>query len=472
MHFFSLEILALSCYLIFLFSIALLGYKKNQNSSDFIIGGRKMHFIVTALAAHASDMSSWLFLAYPAQIYLGGLQNSWLALGLIAFMFLNWKFVAPTLRKETAKFESLTLFSYFESAAKDTSGMTRLLTAMISFFFYSIYISAGIMGLGLLLESLLGLPYFAAILFGISIVIPFLLLGGFITLAWTDLAQGLFLLAVILLVPILGWLQLPQETSFEAIQADFAHFLPNSPLSWTAAILLLVSWGLGYFGQPHILTKFMGIDDPKQIPKSMLVGMSWQTITLVAATSIGLIGSLLFPKLANPELLFIEMSRLTLNPFFLGFVLSAIIGVTITATGAQILVVVSTIAEDFYKKLFFKEATNAQVVRISRYSTLLVAGIAVAIAAFKPTSLFELVSYAWFGLGASFGPLVIACLIKKQLHRYSAWAGIVIGGFVSGTFPAVNLLLPMPIPPLIPGFLLSLASIFLVNHFCRDTLND
>ena len=151
--------------------------------------------------------------------------------------------------------------------------------------------------------------------------VPFLLLGGFITLAWTDLAQGLFLLAVILLVPILGWLQLPEGTSFEAVQADFAHFLPNSPLTWTAAILLLVSWGLGYFGQPHILTKFMGIDDPKQIPKSMLVGMSWQTITLVAATSIGLIGPLLFPKLANPELLFIEMSRLTLNPFFLGFVL-------------------------------------------------------------------------------------------------------------------------------------------------------
>ena len=188
---------------------------------------------------------------------------------------------------------------------------------------------------------------------------------------------------------------------------------------------------------------------------------------MIAATSIGLIGPLLFPNLENPELLFIEMSKLTLNPFFLGFVLSAIIGVTITATGAQILVVVSTIAEDFYKKLFNKEATNAQVLRVSRLSTIVVSGIAIAIASLKPTSLFSLVSYAWFGLGSSFGPLVIACLLKKQIHRYSAWAGILTGGFVSATFPAVNLLLPMEIPPLIPGFLLSLCAIFLTDHLCK-----
>lgn len=427
-----------------------------------------MHFFVTALAAHASDMSSWIFLGYPAQIYSQGLKSSWLALGLIFFMYLNWQFIAQSLRKETARFESLTLFSYFESCAKDTSGFTRVLTGIISLFFYSVYISAGLMGLGLLLQNLIDVPYFFAILAGVFIVIPFLLLGGFVTLAWTDLAQGLFLLVVILLIPFLSWLQLPSNVSIEAIKIDFQSFIPDTFKGWMSALLLMLSWGLGYFGQPHILTKFMGIDDPKQIPKSMIVGMSWQTVTLFAATAIGIIGTLTFADLSNPELVFIELSKRTLNPFFLGLVLSAIIGVTITSMGAQILVVISTLAEDFYKKIFHKEATNDQVVKVSRYSTFFVALIAITIASFKPTTLFDLVSYAWFGLGASFGPLVIACLLLKNIHRYSAWTGIIVGGFVSGVFPAINLAFEISLPPLIPGFFCSLLLIFLVEGYCQN----
>lgn len=463
-----MEVFALLLYLIALFGVALFAFKKNQNSSDFIIGGRKMHFFVTALAAHASDMSSWIFLGYPAQIYSQGLKSSWLALGLIFFMYLNWQFIAQSLRKETARFESLTLFSYFESCAKDTSGFTRVLTGIISLFFYSVYISAGLMGLGLLLQNLIDVPYFFAILAGVFIVIPFLLLGGFVTLAWTDLAQGLFLLVVILLIPFLSWLQLPSNVSIEAIKIDFQSFIPDTFKGWMSALLLMLSWGLGYFGQPHILTKFMGIDDPKQIPKSMIVGMSWQTVTLFAATAIGIIGTLTFADLSNPELVFIELSKRTLNPFFLGLVLSAIIGVTITSMGAQILVVISTLAEDFYKKIFHKEATNDQVVKVSRYSTFFVALIAITIASFKPTTLFDLVSYAWFGLGASFGPLVIACLLLKNIHRYSAWTGIIVGGFVSGVFPAINLAFEISLPPLIPGFFCSLLLIFLVEGYCQN----
>ena len=463
MNLFSLEVLALCLYLIALFGVAIFSYKKSQNSSDFIIGGRKMHFFVTALAAHASDMSSWIFLGYPAQVYTFGLKSSWVAIGLILFMYLNWQFIAQKLRQKTAQYESLTLFSFFESVAKDDTGFTRILTGFMSLIFYSVYISAGLMGLGLLLQNLVAIPYFIAIVFGILIVIPFLLLGGFVTLAWTDLVQGLFLLLVILLVPFLSWLHLPQSVSLEAIYSDLNQFFPTSSSGLWEALLLMFSWGLGYFGQPHILTKFMGINDPKEIPKSMAVGMTWQTITLLAATAIGIVGSLTFTKLANPELLFIELSKQTLSPFFLGLVLSAIIGVTITSMGAQILVVISTLAEDFYKKMFYKEATNQQVLVVSRVSTLFVALIALTIASFQPTTLFDLVSYAWFGLGASFGPLVIATLLKKQLHRYSAWAGILTGGIISGFFPALNLILGTTIPPLIPGFCLSLAVIFLVD---------
>lgn len=427
-----------------------------------------MHFFVTALAAHASDMSSWIFLGYPAQVYTFGLKSSWVAIGLILFMYLNWQFIAQKLRQKTAQYESLTLFSFFESVAKDSTGFTRVLTGIMSLIFYSVYISAGLMGLGLLLQNLVGIPYFVAIVFGIFIVIPFLLLGGFITLAWTDLVQGLFLLLVILLVPFLSWLHLPSGIPMDLIHKDLAQFIPSSTEGLIEALLLMLSWGLGYFGQPHILTKFMGINDPKEIPKSMAVGMTWQTITLCGATAIGVVGGLTFTNLSNPELLFIELSKQSLSPFFLGLVLSAIIGVTITSMGAQILVVISTLAEDFYKKMFHKEASNQQVLIVSRLSTLFVGLIAITIASFQPATLFDLVSYAWFGLGASFGPLVIACLLKKQLHRYSAWAGILTGGFVSGSFPAINLYLGSSVPPMIPGFCLSVIAIFVVDRIMKN----
>jgi sodium/proline symporter len=467
MDLFSLEVLALAFYLIALFAVAIFAYKKSQNSADFIIGGRKMHFFVTALAAHASDMSSWIFLGYPAQVYTYGLKSSWVAIGLIFFMYLNWQFIAQKLRQETARYESLTLFSFFESVCKDTTGFTRVLTGIMSLVFYSVYISAGLMGLGLLLQNLAAIPYTVAIIFGMLIVIPFLLLGGFVTLAWTDLVQGLFLLFVIILVPFLSWLQLSASVSMDTIFQDLSGFIPSTPAAALAAFLLMASWGLGYFGQPHILTKFMGINDPKEIPKSMAVGMTWQTVTLTAATMIGLVGGLTFTNLSNPELLFIELSKKTLEPFLLGLVLSAIIGVTITSMGAQILVVISTLAEDFYKKFFHKEASNRQVLVVSRISTLFVGLIAITIASFKPSSLFDLVSYAWFGLGASFGPLVIACLVRKNLHRYSAWAGILTGGFASGTFPACNLLFKTSIPPLIPGFILSLLAIAIAEYLTK-----
>lgn len=468
MELFSLEVFALLLYLIALFGVAIFSYKRSQNSSDFIIGGRKMHFFVTALAAHASDMSSWIFLGYPAQVYTFGLKSSWVAIGLILFMYLNWQFIAQKLRQKTAQYESLTLFSFFESVSKDSTGFTRVLTGIMSLIFYSVYISAGLMGLGLLLQNLVGIPYFVAIVFGIFIVIPFLLLGGFITLAWTDLVQGLFLLLVILLVPFLSWLHLPSGIPMDLIHKDLAQFIPSSTEGLIEALLLMLSWGLGYFGQPHILTKFMGINDPKEIPKSMAVGMTWQTITLCAATAIGVVGGLTFTNLSNPELLFIELSKQSLSPFFLGLVLSAIIGVTITSMGAQILVVISTLAEDFYKKMFHKEASNQQVLIVSRLSTLFVGLIAITIASFQPATLFDLVSYAWFGLGASFGPLVIACLLKKQLHRYSAWAGILTGGFVSGSFPAINLYLGSSVPPMIPGFCLSVIAIFVVDQIMKN----
>lgn len=198
---YAYEFLAIGIYFTLLLTIGIISYRRNQTASDFIIGGRSMNYWLTALAAHASDMSSWLFLGYPATIFTLGIPGAWTAIGLIFFMFLNWQFIAPKIRVATEKFNTLTLSSFFESRFGDTSGLIRVFSALMALLFYTIYISAGLTGLGLLLETLFEIPYQYGILLGIFIVIPYVFLGGFVTLAWIDLFQGIFLMCVILAVP-------------------------------------------------------------------------------------------------------------------------------------------------------------------------------------------------------------------------------------------------------------------------------
>src|SRR3990167_895867 len=195
--------LAIALYIAILFLIGFFSYKGHQTSNDFLIGSRSLNFWLTALSAHTSDMSSWIFMGFPAVIFVGGLFNAWFAVGLILFMFLNWYFIAPKIRMKTEEYNSLTFSSFFESRFADTSGLIRIFTAVLSFIFYSIYISAGLLGIGLLIESLFGIPYHAGITIGICIVIPYLFIGGYRTLAFLDLFQGLFLLAVIFIVPLI-----------------------------------------------------------------------------------------------------------------------------------------------------------------------------------------------------------------------------------------------------------------------------
>lgn len=469
------QILAISLYLAILIGIGYATYKKDLTSSDFIIGGRKMNFWLTALAAHVSDMSSWIFTGYPAQIFLSGLHNIWIGVGLVFFMFLNWHFVAPRLRKETEKYESLTLSSYFEGRFHDRSGLIRLSTALISFFFFTIYIAGGLIGLGLLLETLFGCPYNYGIFIGMAIVIPYLFMGGFITLAWTDLVQGIFLLLVIIGVPIyvislMGWTNgiLPVLN-----QKSTLSFFSSSSFSYWEAFFLFCSWGLGYYGQPQILTKFMGIKNPQEIPKSKYIGISWQILTLAGATFIGLVAVAYFPEgLKDSEKVFINMTSTLFYPFFATFILSAIIGATITSMDAQILVVASSIAEDFYKKWIHKEASSKEILLVTRLSIFFIAFLSIGIAILRPASIFTIISYPWFGLGSSFGPLVIFSLFSKKVNRFGAWGGILVGGFVSALWPLLSPFFPIAIPSLIPGFFFSSLAIYAISLLTQQRTYD
>lgn len=458
-----LELLAIFIYLGILLTIGIISHKKQQSASDFILGSRSLNYWLTALSAHASDMSSWMFMGYPAAIFLGGYLNAWTAVGLLLFMFLNWQLVAPKIRVATEQFSSLTFSSFFESRLADTSGMIRLFTALISLFFYTIYISAGFVGLGILINTLFGIPYDIGILVGILIVVPYVFIGGYITLAWLDLFQGIFLMAVILFVP---FYLLPKVGGYEAIAHTISsrHLMSTmfpefSAKAYIDILYMVGGFGLGYFGQPHIVTKFMGIKHVSEMSKSKYIGMSWMTISLAAATFVGLISIAYFSTgIKDPEQVFILMVSQSFHPMLVGFFLCAILAATINATSSQVLVLTSTLTEDFYKRMFRKNASSQELLLVSRLGVILVALLSFLIAFAKISSIYTLVQYAWSGLGASFGPLLLLCLYSKKVTKEGAWAGILVGGLTSALWPSFS-----SVPPLIPGFFGSFAAIILVS---------
>ncbi len=467
----SLELKAFFLYFFCLLLISLISYRKQKSEADYIIGGRSLNFWLTALSAHASDMSSWLFIGYPALIFTTGVEGAWAAIGLVGCMFLNWHFIAPKLRTITEQTKSLTLSAYFENRFKDTSGKLRLISAIMSVLFFTFYISSGLVGLGILVDSLFGLSYTLGIFIGLLIVVIYVFLGGYRTVAWIDLFQGIFLLLVIVSVPTILIAKTGGMSSImDAIRNQNLSTSLIPEFTFTAImanIMIALGWGLGYFGQPHILTKFMGIQKVDDMYKAKYLGISWQTIALLSATFIGLIGIFMFPQTHHPEHVVLDIVKTALAPFFAVLVLCAILAATTNVMAAQILVVASNLSEDFYKRLIRRYATSKELLWVSRSSVILIAILAFIIAFFKISSLYQLVFYSWSGLGASFGPLVLASLYRPSINKHGAFAGILVGGLTAAIWPYYNQLFGLDIPSLIIGFILSYLSIEIVSFITR-----
>ncbi len=459
---------ALCCYLIFVIVCATWASRKVKTSSDFVLGNRSLNYWLTAMSAHASDMSSWLFMGYPAVILVGGLFNMWTAIGLLLCMWMNWKFIAPKIRTLTENLNSSTMSSFFEKRFNDKSGYLGVLSAVFCLMFYSVYICAGLVSLGLLFNHLFGLPYALGLSLGTVIVVVYVSLGGYFAIAWLDLIQGLFLLAVILFVP---FYLCSQHGGIEAVTSQILQnptnlsLIPDTKISTIISIISMVlGWGLGYFGQPHIITKFMGIKHASEIHKSKTIGMIWMGLALIGATCIGLIGQVLLKDtIKDPQMVFVNLVQSAFNPFFVGFVLCAIIAATINVICAQILVLTSTISEDFYKRLVKKPPTSDQLLRVARLGVVGTAILAFVVAFFNNSTIYDLVLYAWSGLGASFGPLVIYSLYSKQFNRYAAYIGIISGGAIAAFWPIAQNYIPIEINALVPGFIIGLLLIHLTT---------
>lgn len=466
-------------YFCILLAIGLIAHKKQYTSADFIMGNRSLNFWLTALSAHASDMSAWLFMAFPAAIFVGGLPQAWPAVGLFIGMLCNWQFVAKKLRTETEKYDSYTLSTYFERRFNDQSGVIRILTATMTVIFLTSYLSGGLIAMGLLFESMFGIEYHIGLSVAIFVAMSYTFSGGFITVAWTDLFQALFLLAMIILVPTVAYLHIPN--GFDGIMKTAQMhnkamaFLQDASLdTFILIVLLTFGWGLGYFGQPHIITKFMGINSASELTKSKYVGMTWQLIALLAAGAVGVVGIGFFPDdLNNSQLLFVNMVKSLFTPYFGGLILCGIIAANMSTMDSQILVCASVMSEDFYKHFLHKQASQKQLIRASRSSVVIISLVAWVLASEKNQTILEVVLYAWSGLGSAFGPLVLMSLYSKKANKYGAIAGIITGGVIAGSWHYLNgYITSYDVPSMIPGFFISLLSIIVVSRLSTKNTQE
>lgn len=463
--------LAFLCYFAILIIIAFVSHRKQTTNTEFIVGNRSLSFWLTALSAHASDMSGWLFMGLPMVIHMNGLSGSWIAVGLLIGMFLNWQFVATKLRIMTEESKTCTLSSFFEKRFDDHSGMIRIVTALMLIYYLTHYLAAGLTAMGILIESVFDINYYWGLTFATIVVVSYTFGGGFVTIAWTDLFQALFLLFVIILMPVIGLFHI--NNPLNAIQqyaASHPGYLSvlgeKDPQSFLSALFLVTSWGLGYFGMPHIITKFMGIRNVSEMHKSKYLGMTWQFLALSAAIAVGVVGGILFQdKLDNPQLIFIQMVKTLTSPFIAGFILCGVLAANLSTMDSQLLVCASAVGEDLYKRFAEKRSKPLQLVRASRAGVIAIAFVALLIAYMRNATVYDSVEYAWSGLGSSFGPLVLMSLYGKKINRYGAMAGIIIGGGLAGIWPRLNpLLFDIQIPSMIVGFSLGFLGIFIVSR--------
>ena len=429
-------------YLLAMVGIGIAAWRSTRNLDDYILGGRSLGGYVTALSAGASDMSGWLLMGLPGALYLTGVSEAWIAIGLCIGAWCNWRFVAGPLRVYTERTDNaLTLPDYFTSRFSSdgfasNGRLLRIVSALVILVFFAIYCASGIVAGARLFESVFGLPYAQALWWGAAATILYTLIGGFLAVSWTDTVQATLMIFALLLTPVIVMLNVggPGETLRVIEQVDPAR------LQWIGAgglvaVVSSLAWGLGYFGQPHILARFMAADSLAVIPQARRIGMTWMVLCLLGAILVGLAGiawSAQHPQLAgalveNPERVFIVLAEALFNPWIAGVLLSAILAAVMSTLSCQLLVCSSALTEDFYHGFIRPHAGERELVWIGRATVLAVALLAIFIARDPDSRVLGLVSYAWAGFGAAFGPVVLFSLFWGRMTGIGALAGMVVG---------------------------------------------
>ncbi len=456
-------------FIIYIFGMLLIGFfawRSTKNFDDYILGGRKLGSLVTALSAGASDMSGWLLMGLPGAIFLSGISESWIAIGLIIGAWLNWKIVAGRLRVQTEHHNNaLTLPDYFSSRFEDRSKVLRVISALIILVFFTIYCASGIVAGARLFESTFGMSYQTALWAGAAATIIYTFLGGFLAVSWTDTVQASLMIFALILTPVIvisavGGI----PDALIVIEAHGSGFTDIFNRTSFISILSLLGWGLGYFGQPHILARFMAADSHRSMRAARRIGMSWMILCLAGAVAVGFFGIAWFdrnPAMAgavnqNAERVFIELAKILFNPWIAGVLLSAILAAVMSTLSCQLLVCSSALTEDFYKAFLRKNAGQRERVWVGRLMVLLVALVAILLASNPDNKVLGLVSYAWAGFGAAFGPVVLLSVCWKNMTRNGALAGMIAGAVTVVIWKHFAL---FGLYEIIPGFIVGLLAI-------------
>ncbi|MCL1077000.1 sodium/proline symporter PutP [Parashewanella spongiae] len=421
-------LITFSGYLILMLLIGFWAYKATNSVDDYILGGRKMGPGVTALSVGASDMSGWLLLGLPGAVYVGGLSEVWIGIGLLIGAWLNWIFVAKRLRIYTQFTDNaLTLPDFFEKRFNDHKGILKIISAVTILIFFTFYTSSGMVGGAILFEKVFGLDYAYALLVGSIIIVSYTFIGGYFAVSWTDFFQGCLMLAALLIVPVAIFSSPENLQNLSQLDPSMLSIINDE--TTLIGLFSLLAWGLGYFGQPHILARFMAIGDPNDLKVSRRIGMSWMLVSVFGALAVGLAGAVHFSAtpLDNAETVFIHLTQAAFSPWIGGLLIAAILSAIMSTIDSQLLVCSSVITEDFYRRWIRPKASTQELLLIGRASVITIAIIAGVIALDPKSDVLTLVSYAWAGFGAAFGPVVLLALFWRNYSRNGAVATILVG---------------------------------------------
>jgi sodium/proline symporter len=425
-------LVTLALYFIGMLAIGLWAWRRSsEDISGYLLGGWRLSAPVAALSAGASDMSGWLLMGLPGAAYVSGLSAGWIAIGLFAGAFANYLLVAPRLRVHTERTgDAITIPEYFENRFQDRSHALRIVSALVIIIFFTLYTSSGVVAGGTLFQSAFGADYSLGIWLTAGVVVAYTLFGGFLAVSVTDFVQGCIMILALVLVPIVALMQLDGGWS-----ADIARVNPDALdlFAGTTAIgiVSLLAWGLGYFGQPHIIVRFMAVRSVRDIPAMRNIGMGWMAVSLIGAMATGFVGIAYVARtglpLDNPETIFILFSQILFHPLVTGFLLAALLAAIMSTISSQLLVSSSSLTEDFYRIYLRRQASQRELVTVGRACVVAVALVAIALAYDPDSNILGLVANAWAGFGAAFGPIVILSLTWRRLTRNGALAGMLTG---------------------------------------------
>jgi len=454
--------------------IGFVNYNKTDNLNMFILGGRKLNSWVAAMSAQSSDMSGWLLIGLPGTayaIYEGTSEAMWTAIGLWIGTYLNWLFVAKRLRQYTyVSGNSITLPDFFENRFRDKHNILRLISGVFIVIFFLIYTSSQYAAGGKLFNTIFGIDYVWGLLICAGIILAYTAMGGFNAVCFTDTIMGAIMFFALIAVPLIAVIHMGGTSDIgnrlAQLTPESMGFFPKDQAGNINALLLASSlgWGLGYFGQPHILARFMGIESPDEIQKSRIIAMVWVTVTLTAAVLIGVIGKALLPNLADGETVYMQMINVMCNPVVSGLLMVAILAAIMSTASSQLLVTSASVSRDIYATIFKKDVESKSMVWASRLTVVIVSVIAIILAINPNSSVFNLVSFAWGGFGSAFGPMILFALFWRRMTLPGAIAGMVTGGVVDifwynmqgGIFDIYEI---------IPGFIFSSLVIIIVSLF-------